>query len=400
MERRGSSTGLLAIFSVFLVGIAVVGVTPAMAKFATAFPGENIALIATLPSLFMVPATIISGLAVGKKVSYRMMSIAGSFLFLIGGILPAFTDSFTVVLIGRAIFGCGLGFLAPLAQALVIGLYKGQKQGTYLGYGQLLMNLGGIILQMFAGFLVEIDWHYTFFVYLIGILPLAMAFFLEEPNKSNQEGADAAAKGRCKVRVSTFVWCMALLTVLMYIFEYPIMVNAALIFEVKNAGGPTAVALALSLMTVFGCLAGFIFGQTLKFCKRFTIASGFFLIAIGILLISLGNGAVVMTAGFAVVGLGASTVSPAIFGVVGMHSRPVAIQMEMSIIVACINIGNFLCTYWLLLLNNVVGESVMSSTIAAAIVFAILGVIFCIYNPYPHRTFEVPSTSETLEEEE
>lgn len=150
----------ISLLAIFFTSMGVATVSPAMAKLAAQFPSNNYALISTLPTLFIVPTTLWAGAVAGKKIRYRTISLVGILLFLIGGIAPFFlTESFTVLLVCRAVFGIGVGLRASLGNALVMQYYTGKEQADMLGYGNLISNFGGVLLQMVAGSLAEYGWN-------------------------------------------------------------------------------------------------------------------------------------------------------------------------------------------------------------------------------------------------
>ena len=165
--------------------------------------------------------------------------------------------SFAFILVTRALVGIGLGLMAPLGNALIIGLYEGQKQAAYLGYGTLLMNGGGIILQMLGGALADIGWKTTFFGHLLGVISIVCLIFLPEPEKAPVQ-QETGGKPAAKDKISPFVYAIAILFLLFNVLNYPVMLNMSLMFEMKGAGGATMAATALSLYTVAGCVAGFL----------------------------------------------------------------------------------------------------------------------------------------------
>ena len=119
----------ISLLAIFFTSMGVATVSPAMAKLAAQFPSNNYALISTLPTLFIVPTTLWAGAVAGKKIRYRTISLVGILLFLIGGIAPFFlTESFTVLLVCRAVFGIGVGLRASLGNALVMQYYTGKKK--------------------------------------------------------------------------------------------------------------------------------------------------------------------------------------------------------------------------------------------------------------------------------
>ena len=85
-------TDLAAVMTLYFFSLGFCIVTPAMAKFAEAFPDQEYALINSLPTIFIAAAGIAFGFVAGRKVGYRTMAVAGSALCLVAGIAPAFID--------------------------------------------------------------------------------------------------------------------------------------------------------------------------------------------------------------------------------------------------------------------------------------------------------------------
>jgi MFS family permease len=50
----------------------------------------------------------------------------------------------------------------PLGNALILSLYEGQERANMLGLSGVVMNLGGIALQLLGGILAAIRWNYAF----------------------------------------------------------------------------------------------------------------------------------------------------------------------------------------------------------------------------------------------
>jgi len=268
-KRKVSPLSTAAILSLSLIAMGVTAVTPAMATLAQHFAGKDVSWISTLPTLFVVIATIVAGSLMGKGVKYRTLAITACLLYLVGGCAPAFFDSYSGTLICRAVLGLGLGLLSPLGNALIIGLYDGQKQASMLGYSTLCMNAGGIILQMLGGSLAEMGWNYTFYAHAFCLIGLVMALFLPEPKKQAPVKNSQAAGP--KEKVSAMVWIIGILFMLFNILNYPIMMNISVLFEVRNAGGAAAAATSLSLFTVAGCVAGLVYGKIFQFLQRWSL---------------------------------------------------------------------------------------------------------------------------------
>ena len=273
----------ISLLAIFFTSMGVATVSPAMAKLAAQFPSNNYALISTLPTLFIVPTTLWAGAVAGKKIRYRTISLVGILLFLIGGIAPFFlTESFTVLLICRAVFGIGVGLRASLGNALVMQYYTGKEQADMLGYGNLISNFGGVLLQMVAGSLAEYGWNYTFLAHLLGLFSLLLLVFQPEPEESCcaptvtaevpngyrhslLKSAGFDHRGRIATALTAF------LLFLQQLVSYPILMNISLLFEHRHAGGATVAATALSLYSASGCLIGILYCRCrcwyIRLCK-------------------------------------------------------------------------------------------------------------------------------------
>ena len=115
---------------------------------------------------------------------YRPLLILGTLLFTAAGAAPFWISDFKTILISRALFGIGLGVLMPLGNAVILNLFDGQERANMLGMSGLVMNLGGIVLQLLGGVLCAIKWNYAFLAHLLGAIPLIMVMLmLPEPER-------------------------------------------------------------------------------------------------------------------------------------------------------------------------------------------------------------------------
>lgn len=390
-KKKISPMNTASILSLFLVSMGVTIVTPAMATLAQHFEGKDVSWISTLPTLFVVIATFAAGSVMGKRVKYRTLAIIASLLYLVGGCGPAFFDNYTGTLVCRAILGLGLGLMAPLGNALIIGLYDGQKQASMLGYGTLFMNAGGIIMQLLGGSLAEIGWNYTFFGHAFSLIGLIMAIFLPEPEVP-VVSKEAVAKG-AKEKVSGTVWGIAVLFCLFNVLNFPIMMNISVLFEVRDAGGAAAAATSLSLYTVAGCVAGFLFGKIFQAAQRWCLTIGYALCGTGALLVYVGGSAAVMTIGLMMLGFGFSIIMPTFFAWTGISTPPSTVAIATSILMALMNLGGFASSFWLKLLNVVAGENIYSAILVEIAVFYAIAIGFVFYNPFKLKGKPKPDAS-------
>ncbi len=373
-----SRMNLIAIFSIFFMTMGYTVVTPAMATLEQAFPGQPYTMISTLPNLFIVLASVLVGSVAGKRVKFRTLAIVGSFLTLVGGCGPAFLDDFYAVLACRAVFGFGLGLTIPLANALVIGSYEGDRQSALLGYGSMFMKAGGIVLQMLGGVLAEQGWQMTFYAYLLYIASLVLAFFIPEPRRSTAKvGADAV-----KTRLPYVVWVIALLMLAYNMMHFLLMVNVSSIFVDRDVGGAAVAATALSINSIVGCFAGLAFGKFFSRTKRMWLPLLYGVSAVGSFLLASSDSAVLMTVGICMCGCGFGVCIPTFMAWVSRVSDDTNFVRGTSLTSAFLYLGGFLASYWLALVTGVFGDGLYAPLWIECAVCIALMAVFLLFNPF------------------
>lgn len=385
---KPNKLSLFSVMSIFFVAMGVGTITPAIANIAAAFPEvpfTTLLLVSTLPSLLIIPSTLIVGAMLGKQLKYKTAALIGLALFAIGGMMPvALNSSFTLVLVSRVIFGLSLGFISPLGNALIMGMYEGQARANMLGIGGFMMNVGGIVLQFLGGTLSGIAWQYAFLGHAPAIISFILVlFFLKEPDAPQvPEGTPQAA---AKDKVAPMVYIISIGFGLAMMLSYPLLVNFSSLMEIKEVGGATQAALALSMYTVGGAISGTLFGKVYQMLGRFILPLAFFGGAAGIALVVYGNSALMMTLGTFVTGLFFMLSMPAVMMLIGMYTPPSTMAMAISINMAFMNVFAFISTYWISLIGNITGDVFIAPIKVAVIGFIIFGAFLVVVNVFPKQ---------------
>lgn len=388
-NKKVGTTGIVAIMSIFFLSMGVGTITPALNSIMEAFPELSVSTIylsSTLPSLTVIPATIIAGMLAGNKAKYRTLAAIGIILFILGGVAPFFASSFTLILIERAVFGIGLGIISPLGNALVIGNFEGDRRASLMGTGTLMMNVGGIILQFLGGYCAGIQWNYCFLPHILGIVSLILVMiFLPEPPALEQPAGSAE---KPKAKIPAGVWILSILFGAVMFIDYPMLMGMSTYLSILQVGDATTSALVLSFFTVGGMIAGVIFGKLFKITGRFVIAVGLLLMAAGYAMLLFIPNVVMITIGAAVVGIGFSSLMPAVMMILGMMCPPESVALSTSILLAIMNLFAFLSTYWIQLIANISGDAIIAPMFVGMIIAVVGGVIFLIVNPLPKQKEE------------
>lgn len=378
------TTSKLNTFSIMVAFLAIMGfnsITPAMNTLMNVW-GETtspstIYLVYTLPMLVMCPVTIIIGRLAGSVVKYKTVAIVGNLLYVIGGCAPVFlNDNIGIIILARIIFGIGIGMVMSLGNALVLGTFEPDKANKLLGYGTLIMNLGGIIMQQLVGIFCAISWNLTFLAFAFGIIPLIFSFTLKEPPK-RIEANTTKSSGKLPVAV----WILGISILFLNTANISIMMNVSIMMAGKGIESSVLSAITLSMFTVGGCISGLVFGRLYQKMPRLLIPAAVILCIAGQLLLLFGGSVVVMSVGTFCIGFGFSIAHTGVYAIIGDCVPPEKVSFAISIVMTFLNISGFLSTYYLSLIELIFGESLITSYYVAIVLYVILAAFYFLYRP-------------------
>ncbi len=344
-------------------------------------PYTVITLLSTLVTLMSVPTGIIFGLLVGKKISYRAITLFSAVLIIVAGCFPYFyLDNFYILLASRIICGLGIGFSTPLGNAIVMALYRDdpEKQARMNGIGNTVMNLSGVVLQLIAGWVCVFNVRYVFLVHALMVIPLVLcALFLPEPAPV-QQPAESGEKPKARINGKVFFVCLTWGFAFMSI--YPYLLNISSILAGEGLGDSTAASYISSAYTVGGMLSGVVFTFCLKALKRYLVPvmyalSGLCMIA------GFFTGSVPM---FIVVALLLGTCIfnnwPGCFAEFNEIISPEAMPMASGMFSACLGGGGFLATFFIMLVQQVTGsDDPRTPILYGGILLLIIAALWVVY---------------------
>ncbi|MBP2134221.1 MFS family permease [Methanomicrobium sp. W14] len=379
---------VITIMSIFFLMMGLGVITPALNVIMDAFPDLSIStflLISNLPSLLMIPGSVIAGVIAGSKMKYRTLAALGILLFIIGGIAPVFLDNFYVILINRAVFGFGLGLISPLGSALILNFYEGDMQAKLLGVGTIVMNVGGIILQFFGGFFASFGWHASFWAHAFAIASFVLVLlFLPEPQKKSVSET-GSSESQDKVKVPAGVWMISIAFGIALLLLYPVLLNMSSFMTENSLGDSTVAGIVLSFYTIGGMIAGALFGSlsTRSITRRYIISIALFCMAAGLGLVFYGGNVVIVALGIAVTGAGFSIMYPGVLMIIGVMANPEVVAKSTSIMTVCMGVFAFLSGYWIDFIGNITGDAIAMPLFAGMVLLGVGAFASVFVNPFP-----------------
>lgn len=156
-----------------LPGIAISPIMGDLQNIFSTAGEEEIQMLASLPSLLIIPFILISGYLTQKVDMYRLLVI-GLLLFGVTGILYLFSQKMWQLLLLSALLGIGAGIVIPLSTGIISLFFSGKEKTNQFGIVSAVSNLILVVATSLTAYLATINWHFPFLVYLLPFITLLL----------------------------------------------------------------------------------------------------------------------------------------------------------------------------------------------------------------------------------
>lgn len=377
----GLKIGILSISALLTAAGAVSGAVPMMAKIFKDHSTVQVQGLITLPSIAMVIFILMSAFFI-KILGKRKTVLLGLTLGLIGGIVPFFTDNFTVIQVSRFILGAGNGLYSTSTASLIGDIWQGDEQRHLLGVQSAVQTFGQSLATFLAGVFLQVNWHAAFLVYLI-FLPIIILFSMgytkniEEDIKKNQQ----VNKGKTNEK-SKNVPVLALVAILMSFLYFnaimPQSTASGLAIQEMGLDHQEMLSTVLAIGGIVGAIVTSFYGYIYKLFKHYTPV---FIMILGIIGYTGMTHAtsMIMFSFFMIVTSTTSLIFPYIYGAVMEDVPSVAKDFALSIAKVFNNFGSFLSPYSMAFTAQIFGMSGAVATLTIAKWYLVfVGVVFLI----------------------
>lgn len=171
---------LIAILSISLtINLPGLAVSPMLGKLHHIFhtPEMESQLLTSLPNLCMIPAILLAG-KLATPARQTGVLIAGLGLFLASGVACFFAESMWLLIVLGCLVGIGCGLVVPIAAGCISEWFSGHFRQEDLGLKSTASNAMVIVANLYVGWVVSMNWHAAFAVYLLPVIPLALMPFM------------------------------------------------------------------------------------------------------------------------------------------------------------------------------------------------------------------------------
>lgn len=373
--------GILGISLFLQVAGSNLAAIPLIAK---SFPRESITSIQalfTIPS-FTIMLFILFSNAVIKWFGKRNTVIIGMIVAVIGGIVPFFTNNFTIIVISRLLVGAGIGLFTSLAVSLIGDCFSGEEQKTLIGIQGAMGTLGNSSMTFVSGLLLGIKWQATFLYFLI-IIPFLILFMMGYTPKMEKETTigtnnDVAKNDQTKkhIKLSGLIY-IAFLMLFLYFSAFMVEATAsALVIEQNHLANQNALSTEIAIAGLIGAVISMAYSRIFKVLKHFTPAVAVACGAIGFIICSKAANMIIFFFGLLLIMI-ANLIIPYVYDtILGEVDNSIS-NMIISIAQVCNNLGAFASPYVISVICKMTGlATAVDQMKISACILAIIAAVF------------------------
>lgn len=368
----------IALLSISLFIYSAATISPTLTLISKSFPNissTSIEMLLTVSYFGIMVGLLISPILV-RYLGQKIVIITGLILTALCGAFPAFSNSFALIMTSRILLGFGIGLFNSLAVSLIPQFYQDEpdEMASMVGFQTITGYIGSALSSFVIGYLVSINWHVPFLIFLIAI-PIMILFTIAVPLPKAQatKKVDTTKKG--KVHFNSKIIIILIVMFLMYLFYMPISFELPAFIVDNHIGSPSTTGLVTGISTLIGIPVGAIFGKVYGKLHSKVFPIGFGLVALGFLMIVFSKNLAILIASVIVVGIGYGLGEPFLYNWIDNVAERNIINLVTTIVLILSNIGSFISPQVINSLAKVTNHATsqgifMISAIVYVIIFA------------------------------
>lgn len=213
LDRNGQRVFIGLMLGMFVSSISQTIVGPAMPRIVAELGGmSHYSWLATASMLTMAVSVPIIG-KLSDLYGRRPFYIGGLIVFMAGSIISGFSQSFWMLVFGRAVQGLGMGALMPLSQTIIGDIVPPRQRGKYQGLMGAVFGVTSVAGPLAGGFITDHwGWRWLFFVSLpVGLVAVFfMTRFLHLEHTPRKVSIDFAGIGLLTVSLVSLLLATSL----------------------------------------------------------------------------------------------------------------------------------------------------------------------------------------------
>lgn len=366
---------ILSISLLSMVAPAVATTIPAIMATLPNVSPSSVGLLMSIPSLAILLFVFLAPF-VTKILGNKKTVMIGLVLTLIFGVLPFFTDNFTLLLISRFGLGCGIGLFNSLAYSLIMMNFEGDERNKMLGFQGAFASLGSMFGSLAVGWLLNISWHASFLIYFMALIPIIVFGLFGPKDERIEKEITSGSTSKEKVIIKPLVYLYAFEIFIIFATWMTIIFQLATLYTERSIGTASQASFILAMNTFSGFIGSLVYSKVRGILGRYTgvlalLFGGCIFIGLGTVTNFFFTALLAIAAGFFF-----SFVNPFLFGEVAAISSSAAQNTASTILLIGINLGVFLNPYIIAFIGKVTGNSEINvSMLVCGGILLVLGLI-------------------------
>lgn len=283
-NKKAGASGILLIFAVLALSLPVYCqsfTTAALGEIKAAFPDVSVTavkMISSIPSLMQLIFAPICAI-LEQFLNRRKLLSASFILAAAGGVISAIAPSFTVILVGRAVFGAGMGLIAPMALGLIAQNFEGEKRSKLYGYRSTFAAIFGIVFSQLGGILAGFGWRLSFWAYLV-LVPIGIFVIFNVPDAPPVR--KAAKEKKEKVKFPLPIVGLLIIFMVWRALVMQVGTNVAIVVQTREVATAAVVGTITAMGTVGTAIGGVVYGNLPPFIKKYSHGIGALMLGIAL----------------------------------------------------------------------------------------------------------------------
>lgn len=363
---------LLCVCIISSMLMAALALSPGLRELMEAYDvSESTASLAvTLPYLISIPFTLLTG-RLTLYFSKKTLSLVGTLIIAVTGLLPYLMQDFTWILIVRALMGVGLGLLFTLAPSLAPDYYpEGRMRSLTIGMQSAWAGSGGFVFNILSGYLVQTEARNIYLVYGMCVVFFILILILlpYQPIPERQETK--------KQLFNPSSLMTAFLTFLFISAGMTLSLSISLYVAEAGIGGAIEAGYATSAYSFAAFFIGCAYVFVSKILGDHAIFSACAVSVIGMVLCVLTGNIVLTYIGAAMIGAGLSIFMPSCVDQIVKTTPSHLVSMSIAVMMVGSSVGQTVSGMYINPIAGLFGESTVLRFYVSAAIFAVTACLF------------------------
>ncbi|MDO4468053.1 MAG: MFS transporter [Bacillota bacterium] len=349
----------------------------------------NVALLLTIPAIVGTFYAFLSGNLI-NKFGIKKVALFTQFTAFLSGMIFLFLGNKTHIVVlyfASALFGFMLGGQAViLGQLLKECIPNDDKRAPFLGFGNSVVSLGGVVFATLGGFIAASSngahWEKAYLLYFWMLVCLLIEY-LTLPNKKDDILETNKTVEKSKSHIPFKVWLISIHYFLFFLSLYAFSLNLSeYVITTHKLGTSAQSGLAISFLTIGGILSGLTFGVYSRFLKKKTMPVLFIICTIGLALVVFVPNIYILYGAAACLGFAMNGCNPYVLMELSrITSDEKSYAKAMSIYAGFMNAGMMFAVYILAFLSQTLfGDA---NSVMGKLTIALIGVILVAILSFP-----------------